>query len=378
MGPLAGLKVVELVGLAPAPFAATVLADLGADVVRVDRAKPGFDVLAFQKDPLTRTRRWIGVDTKSEEGRDIVLRLAEDADVLIEGFRPGVTERLGIGPADCMARNPRLVYGRITGWGQDGPLAQAAGHDINYIGLSGALEPIGRAGERPVPPLNLLGDFGGGGLLLAMGVLAALVERGVSGRGQVVDASMVDGSALLTAGMHGLRNIGLWSKGRGSNMLDGGAPFYDTYETSDGKYVAVGAIEERFWGELVKVLELDPSSVAGRLDPEQWPAVRERLAEVFRTRTRDEWAARAEGTDACLTAVLDPTEAATHPHNVARGTFVSLDGQLQPAPAPKFSRTPADPPNPPVEPRSDTTAVLTDLGYTQDDIDRLRTNGVVA
>jgi len=378
MGPLAGLKVVELVGLAPAPFAATVLADLGADVVRVDRAKPGFDVLAFPNDPLTRTRRWIGVDTKSEEGRDIVLRLVEDADVLIEGFRPGVTERLGIGPSDCMARNPGLVYGRITGWGQDGPLAQAAGHDINYIGLSGALEPIGRAGERPVPPLNLLGDFGGGGLLLAMGVLAALVERGVSGRGQVVDASMVDGSALLTAGMHGLRNIGLWSRGRGSNMLDGGAPFYDTYETSDGKYVAVGAIEERFWGDLVKVLEIDPSAVAGRLDPAQWPTVRERLGEVFRTRTRDEWAARAEGTDACLTAVLDPTEAASHPHNVARGTFVSLDGQLQPAPAPKFSRTPADSPNPPVEPRSDTTEVLTDLGYAPDDIDRLRTNGVIA
>jgi alpha-methylacyl-CoA racemase len=378
MGPLAGLKVVELVGLAPAPFAATVLADLGADVVRVDRAKPGFDVLAFPNDPLTRSRRWLGVDTKSPEGRDIVLRLVEDADVLIEGFRPGVTERLGIGPDDCMERNPRLVYGRITGWGQDGPLAQAAGHDINYIGLSGALEPIGREGERPVPPLNLLGDFGGGGLVLAMGVLAALVERSVSGRGQVVDTSMVDGSALLTAGLHGLRNIGLWSKGRGENMLDGGAPFYDTYETSDGKYVAVGAIEERFWGDLVKVLELDPAAVAGRLDPARWPAVREHLAAVFLTRTRDEWAARAEGTDACLTAVLAPAEAATHPHNVARGTFVSLDGQLQPAPAPKFSRTPAATPTPPVEPRSDTTTVLTELGYAPGDIDRLRTEGVIA
>jgi alpha-methylacyl-CoA racemase len=378
MGPLAGLKVVELAGLAPAPFAATVLADLGADVVRVDRAKPGFDVLAFPNDPLTRSRRWIGVDTKSPEGRDLVLRLVEDADVLIEGFRPGVTERLGIGPADCMERNPRLVYGRITGWGQDGPLAQAAGHDINYVGLSGALEPIGRAGERPVPPLNLLGDFGGGGLLLAMGVLAALVERATSGRGQVVDASMVDGSALLTAGMHGLRNIGMWGAGRGSNMLDGGAPFYDTYETSDGRYVAVGAIEERFWGALVTVLDLDPESVAGRLDPARWPAVRETLTAVFLTRTRDEWAELAAGTDACLTAVLDPSEAALDPHNVARGTFVSLDGHLQPAPAPKFSRTAPGPPTPPAEPRSDTTSVLTELGYADSDIDRMRTNGVIA
>jgi alpha-methylacyl-CoA racemase len=378
MGPLASLKVVELAGLAPAPFATTVLADLGAEVVRVDRAKPGFDVLTFPHDPLSRSRRWIGVDTKSPEGRDIVLRLVEGADVLIEGFRPGVTERLGIGPDDCLARNPRLVYGRITGWGQDGPLAQAAGHDINYIGLAGALEPIGRAGERPVPPLNLLGDFGGGGMLLAMGVLAALVERSVSGRGQVVDASMVEGSALLTAGMHGLKNIGLWSRGRGQNMLDGGAPFYDTYETSDGKYVAVGAIEERFWGDLLKVLEIDPASVAGRLDPDQWPAVREKLAAVIRRRTRDEWTRRAEGTDACLTPVLDTAEAAEHPHNVARGSFVSLDGHPQPAPAPRFSRTGADTPRPPVEPRSSTTEVLTDLGYAPSEIDRLRTNGVIA
>jgi alpha-methylacyl-CoA racemase len=365
MGPLAGLRVVELAGLAPAPFATTMLADLGADVVRVDRAKPGFDVLAFPKDPLARSRRWIGVDTKAQEGRDVVLRLIDRADVLIEGFRPGVTERLGFGPDDCLARNPRLVYGRITGWGQDGPLAPTAGHDINYIGLSGALEPIGRAGERPVPPLNLLGDFGGGGLLLAMGVLAALVERATSGRGQVVDASMVDGSALLTAGLHGLRNIGLWSRPRGENMLDGGAPFYDTYETADGRYVAVGAIEERFWGEFCKVLEIDP-------------AVKARLAEVIRTRTREEWTERAAGTDACLTPVLSPSEAASHPHNVARGTFVSLDGAVQPAPAPKFDRTPAAVPSAPHEPRVDTGEVLTELGYSVDDINRLRSTGVIA
>jgi alpha-methylacyl-CoA racemase len=377
-GPLAGLKVVELAGLAPAPFATTVLADLGADVVRVDRAKPGFDVLTFPHDPLSRARQWIGVDTKAPAGRDVVLRLIDGADVLIEGFRPGVTERLGIGPDVCLERNPRLVYGRITGWGQDGPLAHAAGHDINYIGLAGALEPIGRADSPPVPPLNLLGDFGGGGLLLAMGVLAALVERASSGRGQVVDASMVDGAALLTAGLHGLRNIGLWNRGRGGNMLDGGAPFYDTYETADGKYVAVGAIEERFWGDLVKVLELDPGEVAGRLDPEQWPAVREKLAAVLRTRTRDEWESRAAGTDACLTPVLTPEEAREHPHNVARGTFVDLDGHRQPGPAPKFGRTPADTPAAPHEPRSDTTDVLRSLGYSAEDIDELRADGVIA
>jgi alpha-methylacyl-CoA racemase len=377
-GPLAGLKVVELAGLAPAPFATTVLADLGADVVRVDRVKPGFDVLTFPNDPLSRARRWIGVDTKAPAGRDVVLRLLDRADVLIEGFRPGVAERLGIGPDVCLRRNPRLVYGRITGWGQDGPLAQAAGHDINYIGLAGALEPIGREGERPVPPLNLIGDFGGGGLLLAMGVLAALVERASSGRGQVVDASMVDGAALLTAGMHGLRNIGLWNRGRGRNMLDGGAPFYDTYETADGKYVAVGAIEERFWTDLCGVLEIEPAEVEARRDPEQWPAVRDRLAAVLRTRTRDEWTERAAGTDACLTPVLTPEEAAGHPHNVARGTFVELDGQRQPAPAPKFGRTPADVPEPPHEPRADTAEVLLELGYSAQDIDELRADGVIA
>ena len=378
MGPLAGVKVVELVGLAPAPFAATVLADLGADVVRIDRAKPGFDVLSFPNDPLTRTRRWIGLDTKSPRGKELALRLIDSADVLIEGFRPGVTERLGLGPADCHARNPRLIYGRITGWGQDGPLATAAGHDINYIGLAGALEPIGRAGERPVPPLNLLGDFGGGGLLLAMGILAALVERGVSGRGQVVDASMVDGAALLTTALHGLRNIGLWSRPRGENMLDGGAPFYDTYETADGRYVAVGAIEERFWTDLIKVLDLDPDDVAGRLDPTQWPAVREKLAAVIRTRTRDEWEKLAAGTDACLTPVLTPTEAPAHPHNVARQTFVDVDGQPQPAPAPKFDRTPTQTPTAPHEPRSDTTEVLGELGLSSEEIEALRADGVVA
>ncbi|HET9140153.1 CaiB/BaiF CoA-transferase family protein [Actinophytocola sp.] len=377
-GPLTGLRVVELVGLAPAPFATTMLADLGAEVIRIDRAKPGADVLSFPNDPLTRSRRWVGLDTKSAEGRDLALRLIDRADVLIEGFRPGVTERLGLGPADCLARNPGLIYGRITGWGQDGPLAHAAGHDINYIGLAGALEPIGRPGERPVPPMNLIGDFGGGGLLLAMGILAALVERAGSGRGQVVDASMVDGAALLTTALHGLKNIGLWNRGRGENMLDGGAPFYDTYETADGRYVAVGAIEERFWGDLVRVLGLEPADVSGRLDPARWPEVRAKVAAVIRTRTRDEWEKLAAGTDACLTPVLTPEEARTHPHNVARRTFVEVDGHAQPAPAPKFGRTPAAAPRAPRTPRSDTTEVLTELGVPGDEIDRLRAAGVIA
>ncbi len=375
MGPLNGLRVIELAGLAPAPFAATMLADLGADVIRVDRAKPGFDVLGFPDDPLTRGRRWIGVDVKADAGRDIVLRLAETADVLIEGFRPGVAERMGLGPADVHAVNPALVYGRVTGWGQDGPLAPAAGHDINYIALSGTLEPIGQAGGKPTLPLNLVGDFGGGGMLLAMGVLAALVERQASGRGQVVDASMVDGAALLATHLHGLRNIGAWNQPRGRNLLDGGAPFYDTYETADGKHVAVGAIEERFYRALLDVLGL--TEVPDRADPANWTALRAVLADTLRTRTRDEWAALAEGTDACLTPVLTPEEARTHPHNAARGTFVDVGGSVQPAPAPKFSRTAPAVPAPPSAPRADTAAVLAELGLSDDEVARLRGAGVI-
>ncbi|HVK21768.1 MAG TPA: CaiB/BaiF CoA-transferase family protein [Actinokineospora sp.] len=376
MGPLAGLKVVELAGLAPAPFACTVLADLGADVVRVDRAKPGFDVLSFPNDPLTRGRRWIGVDMKSAEGLDLVLRLVDSADVLVEGFRPGVAERMGLGPDALLARNPGLVYGRITGWGQDGPLAPSAGHDINYIAISGALEPIGQAGAKPTVPLNLLGDFGGGGLMLAMGVLAALVERQTSGRGQVVDASMVDGAALLTTSLFGLKELGLWNKPRGENLLDGGAPFYDTYETSDGKYVAVGAIESRFFGELVKVLGLE--DVPDHLNADNWPALRELFTATLRTRTRDEWAKLAEGTDACLSPVLSPQEAPSHPHNIARGTFVEVGGTVQPAPAPRFSRTAPGTPAAPSQARADTSAVLADLGVSETEIARLREQGTIA
>jgi alpha-methylacyl-CoA racemase len=376
-GPLTGLKVIELAGLAPAPFACTMLADLGAEVIRIDRATPGADVLGFDKDPLMRGRRTIGVNTKSPEGVELVLRLAEKADVLVEGFRPGVAERLGLGPDDVRERNPRLVYGRMTGWGQDGPLAPAAGHDINYIGLAGALEPIGRAGERPVPPLNLVGDFGGGGLFLAMGVLAALYERTSSGKGQVVDASMVDGAALLTTHLHGLRASGVWPGERGENMLDGGAPFYDTYETADGRYVAVGAIEMRFWADLVRVLELDADELPFHLDKNEWPRLREILSSAIGKYTRDELVARAEGTDACLTPVLSPWEAAEHPHNAARGTFVEIDGVVQPAPGPKFDRTPAGVPDTPHEKGADTVEVLTEFGLGEQEIAALRTAGAV-
>lgn len=375
-GPLSGLKVVELAGLAPAPFACTVLADLGAEVVRVERVGCE-DVLAMPRDPLLRGRRTIGVNTKTPEGVEIVLRLVERADVFVEGFRPGVTERMGLGPEQVHARNPRVVYGRITGWGQDGPLARTAGHDINYIGLSGALHPIGRRGERPVPPVNFLADFGGGGMYLAMGVLAALFERQTSGKGQVVDASMVDGSALLTTHLFGLRASGLWDGERGENLLDGGAPFYDTYETADGRYVAVGAIEEKFFAALVEVLELDPETVPPRLDRTQWPRLRELLAEAIGKHTRDELVARAEGTDACLTPVLSPWEAPHHPHNVARGTFVDIDGVTQPAPGPKFDRTPPDVPQPPHERGSDTVEVLRELGYDGDGIRSLRDAGAI-
>jgi alpha-methylacyl-CoA racemase len=377
-GPLHGLRVIEMAGLAPAPFAATMLADLGADVIRVDRAKPGYDVLGIPGDPLRRSRRSIGLDVKAAQGVELLRALVENADVFIEGFRPGVAERMGLGPQECLARNPRLVYGRITGWGQTGPLAPRAGHDLNYIGISGSLHPIGRAGERPVPPLNLVGDFGGGGLFLAMGILAALYERGTSGRGQVVDASMVDGSALLATQLHGMYAKGLWGNPRGENMLDGGAPFYDTYETSDGKFVAVGAIEERFWADLLTVLELDPETMPTRADPANWPCIREIISARVLSKTRDEWAALAEATDACLTPVLSFDEAHEHPHNVARGTFVEVDGISQPAPGPKFDRTPAAPPTAPPETGGDTDAVLAELGVVAADVATLRAAGVIA
>ncbi|CAL9374373.1 Succinyl-CoA--L-malate CoA-transferase beta subunit [Actinosynnema sp. ALI-1.44] len=373
-GPLAGLKVVELAGLAPAPFGCMVLADLGADVVRVDRVSGGLEVPG---DVLGRGRRSIGVDIRRPEGAELVLKLVERSDVLVEGFRPGVTERLGIGPAQCLARNQRLVYGRMTGWGQDGPLADRAGHDINYIALAGALEPIGRAGQPPTVPLNVIGDFGGGGLLLALGILAALYERERSGRGQVVDAAMVDGAALLTTFLHGMKAAGAWGGERGTNLLDGGAPFYDVYATADGKFVSIGALEEKFYADLLVLLGLADSDVPNRHDPAQWPALRARIAEAVATRTRDEWAALAEGTDACLAPVLAPDEAPAHPHNRARGTFVEVGGLAQPGPAPRFDRTPAAGPSAPPAAGHHTDEVLEFLGLGEADIAELRRTGVV-
>ncbi|HEX5199029.1 MAG TPA: CaiB/BaiF CoA-transferase family protein [Actinoplanes sp.] len=343
-GPLAGVRVVELAGLAPGPFGCMILADLGADVILVDR--PGGRPVP-PPGPLQRGRRVVELDLKAPDGLGALLRLVERADVLVEGYRPGVAERLGFGPAHCEKINPRLVYGRMTGWGQDGPLAARAGHDIDYIAVAGALEPLGRAGERPHAPLNLIGDFAGGGMLLAVGILAALLERERSGCGQVVDAAMVDGSALLMALFHGMIADGSWPFPRGANLLDGGAPFYDTYETSDGGFVAVGALEPPFYAALLDGLGLAEADLPGQLDRDRWPALRARFADVFATRTRDEWAAVFAGTDACVAPVLSPTEAPAHPHNRARKTFVEVDGLAQPAPAPRFGRTPAGPPSAP-------------------------------
>jgi len=342
-GPLSGVKVVEIAGLGPGPFCAMLMADLGADVLRI--AKPGVPV--DPNDITTRSRRQLGLDLRSAEGSAAALALIARADLLIEGFRPGVMERLGLGPEPCLARNPRLVYGRMTGWGQHGPLAHAAGHDINYIAISGALHAIGRAGEAPVPPLNYIGDFGGGGMLLAVGLLAALHEAGRSGRGQVIDAAMSDGSALLSAFMYGFKAAGRWSNQRGENMLDGGAHFYDTYACADGKFVAVGAIEPQFYADLRKRCGVDDPLFDGQMDAARWPLLKRRLADVFRTRTRDEWCTLLEGTDACFAPVLDWDEAPAHPHNRARATFVTAHGVVQPAPAPRFSRSVAPPPTAP-------------------------------
>jgi alpha-methylacyl-CoA racemase len=349
-GPLAGLRVVELAGLGPGPHAAMVLADLGADVVRVERpAGRALEVGGSAAgDAVLRGRRSVALDLKTDEGRDAVLALVEHADVLLEGLRPGVAERLGVGPEDCHARNPRLVYGRVTGWGQDGPLANEVGHDLNYIGLTGALHAMGRPGETPPPPLNLVGDFGGGSMLLLVGVLAALFERSNSGRGQVVDAAMVDGTATLSQMVLALRGMGVWGDDRGSNLLDGGAPFYDTYACADGEFVAVGALEPQFFAALLDGLGLDPADVGDQHDRSGWPAMRERLTDLFASRTREEWADHFAGTDACVTPVLSFAEAAAHPHLRARGTFVEVDGVTQAAPAPRFSRTPSVVPRPPV------------------------------
>ena len=376
MGPLQGVRVIELASLAPAPFACMMLADLGADVIRVDRSSAaGGDATI---DPLCRGRRSIGLNLKDPGGVEVLLRLVDTADVLIEGFRPGVTERLGFGPDTCLERNPGLVYGRMTGWGQDGPMAQMAGHDINYIAIAGALDPIGRAGERPLPPLNLVGDFGGGGMLLAVGVLAALYERSRSGRGQVVDAAMVDGAALLTSFIHGMRGQGMWQDARGTNLLDTGAPFYDTYETADGLSMSVGALEPQFYAALLRGLGLADEGLPGQHDRDRWPEMRARFTEVFKSRTRDEWTEIFDGTDACVAPVLGLGEAPTHPHATARTGFVDVGGLTQPAPAPRFSRTSAETPAPPVRVGEHTDATLAELGLSAAEISELRERGAIA
>jgi alpha-methylacyl-CoA racemase len=376
MGPLHGVRVIEIASLAPAPFACMVLSDLGAEVLRVDR--PTSVGRSAPPDPLGRGRRSIALNLKDPAGVDVLLRLMANADVLVEGFRPGVTERLGFGPDVCLERNPGLIYGRMTGWGQEGPMAQMAGHDINYIAVAGALDPIGRAGERPLPPLNLVGDFGGGGMLLAVGILAALHERSRSGRGQVVDAAMVDGAALLTSFIHGMRGQGAWQDARGTNLLDSGAPFYDTYETADGLFMSVGALEPQFYAALLAGLGLADEDLPGQADRDRWPELRARFTELFKSRTRAEWTEIFDGTDACVAPVLGLGEAPEHPHATARTGFVDVAGLPQPAPAPRFSRTAAETPAPPVRPGEHTDATLRDLGLTAEEIGELRERGAIA
>jgi alpha-methylacyl-CoA racemase len=377
-GPLAGIRVVELAGIGPAPFAGMLLADMGADVIRLDRPapEPAGANLPPAQDVLGRGRRSIAVNLKDVRGLDVALRLVDRADVLVEGFRPGVAERLGIGPDACADRNPRLIYARMTGWGQEGPLAQRAGHDIDYIAVAGALHPVGPADGPPAVPLNLVADFGGGGMFCAVGILAALLERERSGVGQVVDAAMVDGVAVLTAMFQGMLAMGLWSRSREANLLDGGAPFYRTYRCADGEFIAVGALESRFYAQLLDRLGLDPAAWP-QLDPMRWPEQRQQLADLFASRSRDEWAELFEGSDACVAPVLALDEAPEHPHLVARGTFSVHGGLRQPSPAPRFSRTSSVLGRPPVLPGEHTAEILRDVGLDDAAVAALAKAGVV-
>jgi len=374
MGPLHGFRIIELAGIGPGPFCGMMLSDMGAEVIRVDRVGAS---TRRPKDVLARNRRSIAVDLKQPKGVEIVLRLVETADALFEGFRPGVTERLGIGPDDCLARNEKLVYGRMTGWGQEGPMAQAAGHDINYIGLAGALHAIGRPGERPVPPLNLVGDFGGGGMLLAYGLVCGLLETQRSGKGQVVDAAMVDGAASLMAMFFSMGAMGAFTENRGTNMLDGGAHFYNTYETHDGKYICIGSIEPQFYALLVEKAGLDKERFAAQMDSSQWRAFEEELIEVFKSKTRDEWCDIMEGSDVCFAPVLSIFEAPEHPHNKARETFVEVDGIVQPAPSPRFSRTVPRISHGARVAGEDSVAVLKDCGFDDAEIGELQQAAVI-
>jgi alpha-methylacyl-CoA racemase len=386
-GPLKGLRVIEMVGIGPCPFAAMMLADMGAEVIRIDRkpdpnALTPYPMLGTKFDVMARGRRSLALDLKDPRARQLLLDLIAKADVLVEGFRPGVMERLGLGPDACLDRNPRLVYGRVTGWGQSGPLSQAAGHDLNYVALSGMLHAMGRASSPPAPPLNLVGDFGGGAMMLAFGVVCAALEAKNSGKGQVVDAAMTDGAALLGAMMYGLRAFGSWSDEREANLLDGGAPFYDCYACADGRMISIGAIEPQFYAQLLALTgasgsECDDPQFRKQWRQADWPELKRKFAALFATRTRDDWCALLEGTDVCFAPVLDMAEAPHHPHNAARATFVERDGVTQPAPAPRFSRTPADIGSPPSRPGQDSAQVLQEWGWSGASVEALQRAGVV-
>ncbi len=378
-GPLVGYKVIELAGIGPNPMCAMMLSDMGAEVIHIDRVTDSD--LGISVDPkymlLNRGRRSIAVDLKQPEGVELVLRLVSEADALIEGFRPGVTERLGLGPDVCLGRNEKLVYGRVTGWGQHGVLAKAAGHDINYISLTGAAYAIGRDGQPPAPPLNLVGDFGGGGMLLALGVVAALLEAQKSGKGQVVDAAMTDGASVLMTALYGLHGAGAWTDDRQSNFLDGGAHFYNAYETKDSKFISIASIESKFYAEFLDRTGYDDPKHEAHQDKGQWADNRVHMAELIKTKTRDEWCDTLEGTDVCFAPILSMSEAPSHPHNKSRGTFVKNNGVTQPAPAPRFSRTPSQIQSPPSVPGSDTADVLSDWGFSGSEIDDLATKRTI-
>lgn len=379
MGPLAGITIIEIAGIGPGPFAAMSLADMGADVIRVERPDGG--LFAAQQDTrldvLNRGKRCIGVNLKTTEGVETVLKLAEKADALLEGNRPGVMERLGLGPETCLERNPKLVYGRMTGWGQEGPLAGEVGHDLNYVALTGALHSMGRAGEKPAIPLNLVGDFGGGGLMLAYGMVCALLEASKSGKGQVVDAAMVDGASTLMASTFAANQVGFWSDERGTNVLDSGAHFYEVYETADGKYVTIASVEPQFYAALMDKLGEDAAGMENQWDMANWPELKEKMAVVFKGKTRDEWDAFFDGADICYAPVLSMAEVRHHPHHQARGTFID-DGEVwQPAPAPRFSRTPGEIVRPPAEIGAHSRDILSEFGFDQAQVDALLESGAV-
>lgn len=387
MGPLSGIRIIEIAGIGPAPFAAMMLSDMGADVIRVDRSSHCFggDPSNPPKELFNRGRRSIGLDLKSPEGIAVLMDLVGEADALIEGFRPGVAERLGFGPDACHERNERLVFGRMTGWGQEGPYAPTAGHDINYIALAGVLAHLGRAGEKPTPPINLVGDFGGGGMLLAFGVVCGVLEASRSGKGQVVDAAMVDGAASLMTMMWAFKSMGMWTDERGGNLLDTGTHFYDTYECADGKFVSIGSIEPQFYAELLARTNLEESftsvgeTMPNQMDRSAWPTMKERLAAIFKTRTRDEWSAELEGTDVCFAPVLTMDEAAEHPHNIHRGTFTEVAGITQPAPSPRFDRTPGEIQRPPSFPGQHTDEIMAEWLSTESErIAELRESKAIA